>query len=258
MRRAFTLIELLIVVGIISVLTGILLPALSAAREASRRTVCASNVRQVVTAALAYAQVNAGSWPPAHVDFLTMNLRRWHGTRPDTSSAFQFTDSPLDRYLQVAEIKTCPSFEPVRPGFEASCGGYGYNNHYLGSSQAEPELATLPLGPAEWDRRVGNVPAKLNRVRNSAEKIAFSDAAMAAPDLIEYSFLEPPTTVYGPTSPSIHFRHRGRRASVAWADGHVTAEAFAWTYPTNVYGADNAKASLGFFGPRDNSLFQRP
>jgi prepilin-type processing-associated H-X9-DG protein/prepilin-type N-terminal cleavage/methylation domain-containing protein len=257
MRRAFTLVELLVVIGIIAVLTGLLLPSLSAARDAARSTTCASNVRQIVTAAIAYAQENAGYWPPAHLNLLTQNLRRWHGTRPTNASPFEFTDSPLDRYLQTPQIKQCPSFEPAKAGFEASCGGYGYNNHYLGSSQAEPELAALPLGPADWDKRVGNVPAKSTKVRNPVHKIAFADAAIAAPDLIEYSFIEPYTTIYGPTSPSIHFRHRNRRANVAWADGHVTSEAFEHTYPTNSYGASNDKMNLGFFGPKDNTLFQR-
>jgi prepilin-type N-terminal cleavage/methylation domain-containing protein/prepilin-type processing-associated H-X9-DG protein len=259
-RRAFTLPELLVVIGIIAVLTALLLPALSAAREAARQTQCASNVRQIVIASLAYAQANGGYWPPAHVDFLTKNLNRWHGERPNTSAPFAFDGSPLLSYLQTGEIKQCPSFEPSRAGFEASCGGYGYNNHFLGSSQDEPDIASLSLGPAQWDQRAGNVPAKMNQVRQSSEKIAFGDAAMAAPDLIEYSFLEPPTTSFGPTSPSIHFRHGrgGRRANIAWADGHVSAEAFEWTYPVNIYGADNAKARLGYFGPRDNGYFQRP
>jgi prepilin-type N-terminal cleavage/methylation domain-containing protein/prepilin-type processing-associated H-X9-DG protein len=258
MQRGFTLIELLVVIGIIAVLTGILVPAVNSAREASRRAVCASNVRQIVSSAVAYAQENSSYWPPAHLDFLVLNLRRWHGTRPDVSSPFVFDiDSPLQKYLQVEAIKQCPDFEPAKPGFEASCGGYGYNNHYLGSSSDEPENASLVLGPAQWDQRVGNVPAKSNRVRNPSEKVAFGDAAMAVPELIEYSFLEPPTTVFGPTSPSIHFRHGGKRANIAWADGHVTSEQFTWTYPTNVYGADNAKAALGFFGPKDNSLFRR-
>ena len=45
-RRAVTLVELLIVVAIIGVLMGLLLPAVQAAREAARRTQCASNLRQ--------------------------------------------------------------------------------------------------------------------------------------------------------------------------------------------------------------------
>ena len=54
--------------------------------------------------------------------------------------------------------------------------------------QYEPNVPT-GLSPDEWDRRFGNVPAKVNQVRNAADKIAFTDAAMAAPDLIEYSLL---------------------------------------------------------------------
>jgi len=57
-RRAFTLIELLVVVAIIAVLVAILLPAVQQAREVARRTVCASNIRQVLTAFHLYAGTN--------------------------------------------------------------------------------------------------------------------------------------------------------------------------------------------------------
>ena len=59
-RSAFTLVELLVVIGIIAILIAILMPALHRARENARRVQCMSNMRQLTIAWLAYANSNRG------------------------------------------------------------------------------------------------------------------------------------------------------------------------------------------------------
>lgn len=64
-RRAFSLVELLVVIGIIAVLMAILLPALNAARRQANIVTCASNIRQIALAAVAFGQEHNNHMPLA-------------------------------------------------------------------------------------------------------------------------------------------------------------------------------------------------
>src|SRR3954467_14533262 len=88
---AFTLVELLVVIGIIAVLISLLLPAMNRARQSAISVQCMSNMKQVGQAALMYAMNYRNYYPPSQALETTGNA---------TDEKFlDFNDGSVDRYV---------------------------------------------------------------------------------------------------------------------------------------------------------------
>lgn len=160
--RAFTLVELLVVIGIIAVLVGILLPALSSARERGKAISCQSNLKQIVTAAFSYAA--------EHKDSLPFGFT-WNRVNPASPSAGPVSGTSdwiswftaLNKYMNKrAEFVSVPypgyNFttldKPVAEAFKcpSAAPNFVQQVHYYNNGTAMPNLRNEVYW---WNNRSG-------------------------------------------------------------------------------------------------------
>jgi len=111
-RHAYTLIELLMVIAVIAVLAGLLLPAVRLVKQSAQTVGCASNLRQIGTASLGYAQDYRGILPAGaaggHPEFARLHF--WPRTLAPYLGAEWEWDSPYtwNKSSTVVPVFSCP------------------------------------------------------------------------------------------------------------------------------------------------------
>jgi prepilin-type N-terminal cleavage/methylation domain-containing protein/prepilin-type processing-associated H-X9-DG protein len=238
-HHAFTLVELLVVIGIIAILIAILLPALQAARRSASNVACLSNLRQVGLAFQMYANAYNGFAPQTYGSnqVFTMN--------PESSASLGVTWAYWWQQLQIN--KFAPGWEdPTKSPFvcpEAIKGRgvghpYPWNDYYqqlsCTSYAINPFMSIAGNGPTCSLR--GHTQPKINRLKNSSDKILVGEAVnewfWVGYFLLEWSPNE--YIPWGGAGPhNIDWaRHSGKKrnvqeltrgqSNILWVDGHAS------------------------------------
>jgi prepilin-type processing-associated H-X9-DG protein len=197
---AFTMVELLVSIAIITLLFGILFPVVRAARAQSKKAVCASNLRQLGMASLVYAWENGGLMPLAYgtrvyrdsgivetnsyVGFLAPYVSKW-----DTNGVSSLVGNKKTIFI-------CPTTEiPVNPGatFVGSGQTYAMNTLVTGEEQWRADGSYIPM------TEHGYIPIRISQIHRPAEIIMATDSSQVTdpsyggscgPSLLKFPFSE--------------------------------------------------------------------
>jgi prepilin-type N-terminal cleavage/methylation domain-containing protein/prepilin-type processing-associated H-X9-DG protein len=224
-KRGFTLIELLVVIAIIAILAAILFPVFAKAREKARQTSCLSNVRQLVTGCMSYAQDYDES-VPASATFCHVPWR--YGLCEQ-----YFTQ--INPYVKNWQIYACPSMRnttcngygiqhhgvccAVNDGFVSSDFklSYGYNECVLNSWRVAGTPS--PPGPIGAPGAMGEY--KLATATTAAQDILVAESPGLANNLVRIAYANVCGAVCNPSvRTEQNARHNGG-SNVSFMDGHA-------------------------------------
>ncbi|HNQ21713.1 MAG TPA: prepilin-type N-terminal cleavage/methylation domain-containing protein [Phycisphaerae bacterium] len=204
--RAFTLIELLVVIAILALLIAILLPSLSAAREAGRGCVCLSNLRTVMLATQLYAQ-ECNDWLPAAEPPLREFPHPQHW----------FMNGELTRYMSF-ENRIDAEGVPLGPPLKDSiliCPSHLETDTWRDGTALSYSLSYAMNGTWGLGGRPDHLEhRRLTEFSRVPDVMTCTDArgVEAAPGIVLYK---------GCPKDNFDFRHR-ERVNVAFLDGHVS------------------------------------
>jgi prepilin-type processing-associated H-X9-DG protein/prepilin-type N-terminal cleavage/methylation domain-containing protein len=209
-RAGFTLVELLVVIGIIALLISILLPSLQKARRAATAVACQSNMKQVYVAFVMYAQQNKGALIPNGV-------KNWSGASWATTNIWS-SYVVEGKYLgeNGSKVMGCPGNDRDTEFSTGSVYGSPMRDPgYWGTPGFYPKMKTKyrweEIGRSAFSTDPARFTILIDSVRN------YPDGP--GQDLAGKSFFKGDAEH---PSQSIACRH-SKRANVLFVDGHLEA-----------------------------------
>lgn len=169
--RAFTLVELLVVIGIIALLISILLPSLNRAREQAKSVACLSNLRQVGNALAMYVGQYKG-WMPPYVERYTPGNTY---VSPDSGKSF----SVVDRYAIVTLWWTGGQSEDPPHDMDGFLGPF-LNNKQIGTMPANNVLGCPSVDPWQTPSVVTYYGSNVSVYIHQAKTFGINYLAMTA------------------------------------------------------------------------------
>lgn len=204
--RAFTLAELLVVVGIIALLIAILLPSLARAQRLARATACASQMKQIAVGTLMYAQDHGGRWPRSTHSALPHRVMPWGYALSPYLGSGPYTGPSAAWDKLFTGLYRCPEDD------RAGRWSYGKNVWFELNSAEVGEIDGVASGPTYT--RVSAVP------RPSATVLygELGSGSMADHVMAHFWYLG--------GAPEVDASRHGKTSNYAYADGHVASGTF--------------------------------
>jgi len=230
-RKGFTLVELLVVIGIIALLISILLPSLNRARETANRVKCGSNMRQIGQAILLYANENKGNYPRTRYNSAVSTANgTWDTTNSNTpvdpitsAGSGGLKDNDVNRAIFLLirtqditpEVFICPSSNDEKDVYGAAAG----ISAQCKVSFTKKECLSYSMANPYPDTTAVNNSYKLN-VTTGAEFAIFADknpAGASGYDLSQANETSSSQFMQKANSPN----HQGQGENVLYGDGHA-------------------------------------